>query len=371
MHKLRMLAVLTAMILLSGCVNDYIRDRGNDYRSAELYPVTQLPEGYDDSRFDTLMLIPEQGDGPKGEEFVVPRPNAIVLAGDTDLYRIEQDGNARWILSQKKPGQVWPALISFWESSGINLEVNDPANGEMETSWVVINETEQKDQVRRIIGNLLGSDISDDMQDKFRINMQQGVQEGTTEVHLLHARAPADEENPAVNWGTDDTSDLVQSAMLNEMLVFALSLSDEPESVSLVAQDLSIGTRTSLVEDGNGNPTLRLDLAYDRSWAAIGRALQATTIKVVDRDRGQGLYYLEINHGEELTVATEEEEEGGLFDWFSDDDATDNKPGVDSYQLRLTRVGSQVKVTLERSVTELAPREISLDLLTLLKDNLS
>ncbi|WP_426416560.1 outer membrane protein assembly factor BamC [Aestuariirhabdus sp. LZHN29] len=368
MRILRMLAVLTATVSISGCVNDYIRDRTNDYLSAELYPPMVLPEGYEGSLLGDSMTIPDRDQRPTVTEFVVPRPNAVVLAADDENFRIEQDGNARWILARKTPSQVWPALIQFWEASDVELQVNDPSNGEMETRWVVLNEERQKDQVRRLIRSVLGADDEGESQEKFRINIQQGVTSGSTEVHLLHARAPTDETDPEILWGVDEGSDLMQSSMLNEMLVFISNNSSETESVSLVAQELDVGSRTELVEDGNGNPILRLDLAFDRSWAAVGRALSDTAVQVVDRDRSSGIYYLEINSGESLTVE-EAPEEGFFSGWFGDDDK--ETVTVERYQLRLSRTGEQVKVSLERSVNELAPKEISADLLSLIKDKLS
>ncbi|RRJ84185.1 outer membrane protein assembly factor BamC [Aestuariirhabdus litorea] len=371
MRMLRMLAVLTATVLVSGCVNDYIRDRTNDYLSAELYPPTVLPEGYGGRNLGDSLMIPDRAQRPTIEEFVVPRPNAVVLAAGDENFRIEQDGDARWILARKTPSQVWPVLLQFWEASDVALEVNDPSNGELETSWVVINKERQRDQVRRLIRSVLGSDDSGQMQEKFRINVQQGVQPGSTEVHLLHARSASGEPAPQTHWGTDKGSDLMQSAMLNEMLVFISNNSSETESVSLVAQELDVGSRATLVEDGNGNPALRLELAFDRSWAAVGRALENTAIKVVDRDRSSGIYYLQIASGEPLTGEAGTSDEGFFSGWFGGSDKADEEAGIESYQLRLSRTGDQVKVSLERSVNELAPRQISSDLLSLIKDKLS
>lgn len=77
-----------------------------------------------------------------------------------------------------------------------------------------------------------------------------------------------------------------------------------PQLVSLAPveeQDEAIGpapeqgsAQALLARDGNGYPIIMMSTRFAWAWEYVGEALSATDLKVDDRDRESGIYYLKV-----------------------------------------------------------------------------
>jgi outer membrane protein assembly factor BamC len=269
------------------------RDKSEDYRRAPELPALRVPEGKDAETFREIYPIP-----PIEEtllltgKFEVPRPAPLVTGGGDDLVRIQKLGEESWVLVSEAPGQVWPQVRGFLAATGIPVNRVDASGGLMETSWL----------------ELQGQTIPS----RFRYRIEQGVQRGTSELHVLQMHQAGD----AQRW-PERSDDLALEGEMLRALAQYIANGAENVPVSMVAeQSISATGRISLQEAPDGHTYIRLSLPYDRAWASVGRALENSRFEITDRDRSAGRYYARF------LGAPDEDEDGGWFDWLfgSDED---------------------------------------------------
>jgi outer membrane protein assembly factor BamC len=269
------------------------RDTSEDYKRAPEVPVIDVPAGKDGSALQEIYPIPdvEQGAILAGE-FEVPRPTPLV-AGDADqMVRIQRLGDDQWALVAQAPGQVWPQVRSFLTSAGIAVARVDARAGIMETGWLELQ--------------------SQPVPSRFRIRIDQGVQRGTSELHVLQMMQAGDVQSswPARSDNPDQESEFLQA------VAQYLANSADTAQVSMVAeQAISASGKISLQETQDGEPYIALDLPYDRAWASVARSLEKSTFEITDRDRSSGEYFA-------VFLGRSADEEDGWFDWLwsSDED---------------------------------------------------
>lgn len=104
-------------------------------------------------------------------------------------------------------------------------------------------------------------------------------------------------------------------------------------------------TRVVLTRDGNNYPVLMLDLDFDWAWQEVGDALKTvSSVKVLDIDRGLGVYFLSIN-------------------------GKRNSAG-EPWQLKLNYTANGIQVALQVDENAMAPADLSAPLMTQLKDGI-
>ncbi len=110
-------------------------------------------------------------------KFEVPRPAPLVAGAEDELVQIQNLGDESWTLIGIAPGQVWPQVRNFLAASQIAVARVDASAGIMETYWVSLE--------------------GQPMASRFRFRMEQGVQRGTSELHVLQMSQAGDVEQLA------------------------------------------------------------------------------------------------------------------------------------------------------------------------------
>ena len=298
---LKICGALACLVTLSGCGylfgdKGVFPDTSEDYKRAPETSVIRVPEGKNTDSFEEIYPIPAvEQDALLAGEFEVPRPTPLVAGTSDEMVRIQRLGEEQWALVAQAPGQVWPQVRSFFTSAGIPVARVDARAGIMETGWLELQ--------------------SQPMASRFRIRIDQGVQRGTSELHVLQMNQAGDVENWPAN--SDDPDQ--EGEMLQAIAQYIANSADTAQ-VSMVAnQAIDATGKISLEESADGEPYIALGLSYERAWASLARALEKSTFEIIDRDRSAGQYYA-IFRGR----AAEEEE--GWFDWLWGDD--DDQPHV-------------------------------------------
>ncbi len=267
------------------------RDKAEDYKRAPELPAVALPEDAQGKELRDLYAIPPVRDSVvMAGEFEVPRPAPLAGGTGDELVRIQKLGDESWALIGAAPGQVWPQVRSFLTAAGIQVARVDARVGTMESVWLELE------------GRTIFS--------RFRFRIEQGVQRGTSELHVLQQNQAGDVDTwPAVS---DDLP--LEQEMLRAVSQY-LANSAESAPVSMIAeQAISGGGKISLQESPEGYTFILLALPYERAWASLGRALEKSGFEITDRDRSAGTYYVRL-------VGLPTEEDDGWFDWlFGGDD---------------------------------------------------
>ena len=295
-NKIIRVSVATSMLAtLGGCSylfgdQGVFRDTSEDYKRAPEVPVIAVPQGKNTETLQEAYPIPEVQDSMlMAGEFEVPRPTPLVAGAADEMVRIQKLGEESWALIAEAPGQVWPQVRSFLTSAGISVARIDARAGIIETGWMELQ--------------------GQPMASRFRVRIEQGVQRGTSELHLLQMIQAGDIEN----WPpTSDNPE--QEAEMLQALAQYIANSAGTAPVSMVAnQQIDAAGKITLKESPGGEAYIALQLPYDRAWASLGRALTKSTFEITDRDRSAGVYYTRF-------LGPESEEEGGWFDWLWDSD---------------------------------------------------
>ena len=143
---------------------------------------------------------------------------------------------------------------------------------------------------------------------------------------------------------------------------------EKGDSVSLLAErDFDAPSRVSLIEATGGHPVLQLDTDFNRAWSSVGRALEASDIRVDDLDRSQGIYYVNLAEG-----AENPDDEPGFFSrlFGGGADKEEIEARSERYQVRLGEADGTVRVTLVEDVDTPTPADVARRVLNMLKDNL-
>lgn len=295
-RELRLLLPFTAMLVTGGCGMMFgdegvFRDRSEDYKQAPELPVLDVPEDKDTADLQEIYVVPpvEEGVVLRGE-FEVPRPTPLIGgAGVEDAVRIQRLGDESWALVELAPGQVWPQVRNFIAAAGMQVARADARAGIIETAWLAIEDKP--------------------LASRFRFRMEQGVQRGTSELHVLQMNQTAGSDE----WPTRSDDPQQSQEMLRAVAQF-LADSADSTPVSMVAeQGISSGGKISLQESPEGNTYIRLELPYYRAWASLARALEESAFEITDRNRSAGIYYARFE-------APREDDDKGWFDWLWGDD---------------------------------------------------
>ena len=290
--------VLISALLLPGAGCGYLggdkgvfRDRAEDYKKAPETPPITVPAGMDSAKLNEIYVIPPVEDKFLSQgKFEVPQPVPLAAGAGPEVVRIQKLGDESWILIGVAPGQVWPQVRNFMTASGMQIARTDARAGIMESNWLTVE------------GQPLTS--------RFQFRMEQGVQRGTSEMHVLqmHQKGNANE------WPTTSDDPAQAAAMLQAIAQF-LADSTDAAPVSMIAeQGISAGGKITLQQAPEGYTYLRLELPFDRAWASLGRALEKSTFEITDRDRSGGIYYVRF-----LGMAAKKEQGWWASLWNSDD----------------------------------------------------
>lgn len=267
-----------------------LRDRQGDYLDAQVLPPTQIPAKYDSYIIDDLMVIPSISAGNEQAFLRAPRPKPF--SGRTERgVVIQRINDESWIVVDVSPSEIWPRIRDYWTRNGIEVAFENPTRGIMDTGWFVLD------------GNVL-------TKEKMRVMVEPGFQNDSSEIRLLHLAVgqalPAFDQ---INWPEESTDPDVEYDFLTDMSGYLADIADlyQASTVSFLAVNINSRGKASLVNTPAGREILRLEADFQRSWAAVGRALERANVEIVDRNAEQGIY--EVDY----VIGSEDEEEPGFF----------------------------------------------------------
>lgn len=270
------------------------RDRKEEYLQAETIPRTQIPAGLDDFIIDDLLVIPELGDTSAVPYPDPPRP--ATLEGDNEReVVIQRMQDESWIVADVSPSQIWPRIRDYWRQSGVPIAVENPSEGLMDTGWFVLE------------GEVLD-------REKLRVIVDTGFQSNSSEVRMLHMSGPqALPPVEQVTWPEKSVDSTIAYDFLLDLSGYLADVADlyQASSASLLARSLSSEGKATLDSTAAGDPLLRLQAGYQRSWAAVRRALTRSEVPITQEDSALGLLVVDFDPA--VLERSDEEDEPGFF----------------------------------------------------------
>jgi len=133
---------------------------------------------------------------------------------------------------------------------------------------------------------------------------------------------------------SDDTE--LEQAMLRNIAQF-IANSAESAPVSMMAEQAMTGAGRIAMEESTSGARLRLDLPFNRAWAATEKGFTDAAFRLDDKNRSAGLFYVTY-------LGPEGEEDGGWFSWLGGSDSDDPLIGQQFQVQLITEDTSQVTI---------------------------
>lgn len=265
---------------LSGCGlffgdEGWLRNRSSDYLRADNIPPLKLDENLDQSALGELYPIAPLSQSELEalpESYDIPRPLPLSANMLEESVKIQRLGNETWILMSVAPGEIWPRLRSFLNVNGLTVARADTSSGIIDTDWVQFK-----------------TDLS--TYDRYRLQVDQGVQPDTSEIHITHMSIPSGTEPPQdLSWPATSV-DAERERWLLDELAATLANDTTEAGTSLLAQTIGGAAKAGLAVI-NGEPVLKLRLERTRALGTLSHAAKQEGFSLYESNAAQGIFYV-------------------------------------------------------------------------------
>ncbi|MDX1754860.1 MAG: outer membrane protein assembly factor BamC [Marinobacter sp.] len=323
----RCMAGLVLTVAVTGC--GMMEDRSLRYVDApEGEPLNTLGERQRDrmgSAYPIRDLESSEGGRMYAEE--LPPPPDMTAEILEQNYLIEQLDDQAWLLINELPGQVWPGVTAYLNDRGFGVAYDSPQLGLVQSDLVNYSR-----RARELVG--LGDDGGQEPKLLVQARVAPGVRRKTSEVQL-RLREVQGRPEQLMSWQSSADRLEAEKALLEDLSNFLQARADT-KSYSRAALGITSEPRVRLVSEDDQPVAIRLDLAFDRSWGEVKRALDEAGVQVVDLDRSAGRFYVDFRSRSEMDT--------GWFNWFSDEPEP-----VYTFHVQLQRLEDGILVTTGRA----------------------
>lgn len=347
----RNLLILAGLTVLNSC-NYLLGDEGlfpdpqDDYLEAQTAPQMEIPNQLDSYTLDQLYVIPERFSSLVAlEEVPMPRP---IETRRREGVRIQSLADARWIVIDATPGQVWPLVRDYWTELQIILDYEDPSRGIMETSWVEVGSDNEK-------------------RHKYQITIEPGLHSGYSEIYILHHENLSSEPVPiVVSWPEQSTSPDLERQIQTSISQYLADRNDvyQASSASLLAGSIEAESKANLIENSSGEAILELKVDYNRAWVQVRQALESAEITIIASDRDQSIFNVQF-----AGIMEEDDEPSLIGRWFGGND--EEIVEVKDFNVRLLPDNDVINVVTEAAEISDDSVQLTEELLQVINDNLS
>ncbi len=274
-------------------------------RRAELSKPLQLPEAVSSESLGNAYTVPGIEDHQKlPGKFEPPPPEPLARNVGRSEVRIQSLDGDYWILADGSPGQIWPQVRVFMNRASLEVARADVEQGILESQWL---------QPR-------GGGPAE----RFRFRVDEGVQAGTAEVHVLQAVDDGSNRWPEASVNPEREAELVKL-----LAQFLANAEGRNSAVSVLANR---GTsKGKIFMEGEGDSAyLRVLLPYDRAWGALGLALVKAGFEIEESSQNVNKYW--------VTYVDPQVEEPG---WFRRFFTGASKPPTSRYMIEMKPVAEQ------------------------------
>jgi len=360
--------MLAGLFLLSGCsMYDTLAPGAKkvDYKKSRPTDTLEIPP---DLSSNTINDAPASIDiaGTTYTEYGGNQPaggSTSVLPQQANMT-VKRDGDQQWLVVYGEPDQLWPQVKEFWLEEGFLIKKEDPRTGILETGWLENRADIPQGVLRNVLGKVIDSAYSSATRDQYRTRLERDTEPGYTDVFVTHRGVEevvsGSAVDPSTVWQPRPSDPELEAEMLKRMIVF-LGVEEQKAAV-MVTEQTEQSARVQLVSDSSGDMLVIYE-DFSRAWRRTGVALDRVGFAVEDRNRTDGIYYVQYND-----PLADQDKEGfftriGLFSPSSD------KEGK-QYQILLQANGGETNVIVQNPKGERDTTSTAKRILTLLEEQL-
>ncbi len=326
----RTIIISVTLFMISGCSlfssdEQTVSVDDLDYTQAQMASYLEIPPqaGQDNSQdlFVVPDLLPESTGIVYGPDVNVLAPMQILSLGND--VRPNRDTRTASAFINADELKVWDVVSRFMATDQI-----------ASTGREIISEgvTVSTDWIVSYREAFWGSD-EPESRHRYRIKVLEADRPNETrlDVDVIAAEKFTDDEG----WEPNFDDNRAGAEFLNQILGY-MYVENIRQSRQRVSQSGLGGITVSLGSDPEGNPALVTSSDFEQTWSRVPVAMQLVKMRVDDRDRSQGLFFVSRNDDEESFFES-------LAFWSDDDDeAMDLEKG--SYRVQVTNEGSRTYI---------------------------
>ena len=334
-----LMALSTASCGLFGGDERPVYQGAEYYKNLEVPPDLTEPDTADQLRVakPTEEALQKFRDNNKLETVITPKFDGVRM--------VSYAGNS-WIEVDNDVEKVWPRLLEFWETEGIELQQVRPLLGFMETGW-----TERLGGETGFFKSMFQK-IQPDTKDKFRVRVERFDLDRKTRLYLSHSRIERQVRGEYADeyiWVSQPSNLEAEREIVARMALFA-GLSKE-QSVALLE---NYRPYSSLVKiDSTNTIALTMKGSMDFVWRRSMRALDRMRMQDIVEDKANNT----INFGvgkissEELKIEEDDDDlskSSWLMQLFTDSDEENMASNQNrQYRLEFTDMGGVIQIEVK------------------------
>jgi outer membrane protein assembly factor BamC len=250
-------------------------------------------------------------------------PENAKLLPEYKKIKLVQAGAQRWLVVQTPADQLWPQMLDFIDKMGLSVAKERPDAGIVETNWAE-NRANAGTTIQRFFSKLTGQGYGTGQMDKYRIRLERGQHEGTTEIYLTHrglvqvvdesgtgADLTGRELGGPLKWQPRPPDPELEAEMLRLLMVHLGTTQREAQAILKEKTP----ARASLERGPGRQPELKLTGDLDNAWRRVGISLDNLGYYVESEDRANWVYFVrDVNEdGKKKKRKKKKEEEKNRF----------------------------------------------------------
>jgi outer membrane protein assembly factor BamC len=273
-------------------------------------------------------------------ETELPSLGAAAASGavlpQVERVHIVRDGAERWLVLDMPAEELWPRLRSFWATLGLELQLDKPELGIMDTAWAENRADAPGGFLTGLIKSVFKNAYAAGTRDKYRLRLERGTNNGTglylTHYGLKEVVIPSRDEFSGANsrWEVRPSDRELANEVLNRLVIYLGG--SELAAAQVKAAEQAAPERARIEGE-----MLVISEAFTRSWRRTGIALDSLGVVVEDRNRAEGIYYVG-----QIELLPAEEGKGWMSSLFA---AKEEKKG-DAPQLQILLRGDEALTRL-------------------------
>ncbi|WP_374619811.1 outer membrane protein assembly factor BamC [Pandoraea sp.] len=290
-------AAIASVALVAGCssLSSALSSDKVDYKSAKLGPTLDVPPDLTNVQVTDRKYVTPGGTATLSnyetqQKVVEANPTDTVLPAVPGM-KVVRDGNERWLVIQKAPGDLWPTLREFWQENGFVLTTDSPDTGVMETDWAENRAKLNQDIIRDLLGKVLDGLYSTGERDRFRTRVERDP-DGGTDIYITHRRMVevfTNSQKDTTKWEPAPNDPGLEAIFLTKLMQ---RFGVQADQAKAQVESAKAGGPSSQIVRTADAAYLDINEPFDRAWRRVGVALDRGNFTVDDRDREKGLYFV-------------------------------------------------------------------------------
>ncbi|MCN4143798.1 MAG: outer membrane protein assembly factor BamC [Thiohalomonas sp.] len=285
-------------------LNDTFAGRKVDYehQSRDVQPL-EIPPDLTTATYDEMMLVPDINTGGgsasyqdytkerQGNRAVIDK----VLPQQNNIKLIREGDDVRHLVITGTKEQTWEKMREFWLNSGMLIKRENPATGILETEWAENRADIPQDFIRTALSYVLKSFYSAGTRDKYRVRIEDSGEDNQVNLFLTHygmQEVIESETTERTIWKPRPRDPELEAEMLGRMMVY-MGLEEQKAKALLARSATKKVDRATISRNAQGNSRLVVKETFPRAWRRTGVALDRINFVVEDRNRENGVYYVQ------------------------------------------------------------------------------